>query len=316
MSKNYIEKISDCQTIEYNGHYVVLLGKHIAIFNADGDMIAKRTDLRNVFKVLFTSSNSMLIDCGTQKAYIMLSLEDGSELWRISQPKHDYSSSCFASSSDGKYVYDYLDFKGHQIFVKIDMHERTLDYFLLDVGLRCTSDIVCDTEDIPCLLEHHYETIGGKQISINGIRYQYQDALSLGGASDWKYKWGLPAPTISRFFLGSTDYILTNDLKIYEPKSQRLTDLIRENQEDFVFTTPPSECQIDLSGRYVILKYRTFNLVVDWPVGKVIARYVAPYTMGCIVGDTYWVSNGTNVERRPFPIMEDVPIERHNFWKP
>ena len=314
--KNDLNKISGCFSIDYNGRYVVMTGKYLAIFNADGDMIAKRTDLRNVFKILFTSSNSVLIDCGPQKAYIMLSLEDGSELWRISQPKFDYSSSHFASSSDGKYVYDYFDLKGQQYFVKINMHERTLDYFMLNVGLECTSDIICDADDIPCLLEHHYEAIAGKRISLNGVRYQYQDDFVLGGARDWKYKWELTAPTISCFFLGSTEHILTRDLKVYEPASQQLTDLIRENHEDFVFAPPPSECRIDPSGRYVILQYNTFNLVVDWPSGKVVARYCAPYKMGCIIGDTYWISTGTRVERRPFPFMEDIPAERYDFWKP
>jgi hypothetical protein len=198
-----ISKVKGEYAISAFGEYIVFYGKDIVIFHNSGVRIMRKKHFRNVHKVAALSENRIIIDCGSQGAYIVLSLLDGSEICQIKFPKLDYTKSHFAVSPDCSVVYDCYSLKEDFYLFRIDLKTNESKSIYLQRGLRSISDIVCDKEGVPCLLEHHFERVAGKHISINGVRYVYEDSLDPGDAFDWKEKWHLDFPDISTMFWGS-----------------------------------------------------------------------------------------------------------------
>lgn len=316
MKTKDIEKVKGRYNISLYDEYIILFGNRLLIFHTDGSMVANKKELRNIRKVISISKDIVLVDCGSQKAYIALSLCDGSEIWRVSHPKLDYTSRCFSISPDNTVVYDYYEFEGSKYFARIDLVAKELVVFLLEEGLRCVSDLTCDENGIPCLLEHHYEIVGEKHISANGIRYIYEDCINPGNAYHWKYKWAFDFPTISKFFLGNCETILTKDLLVYQPKNGNSYHLLGEEERAQLPKSEPFGWNITHNKQYIILIYKEMNVVIDLITKTLVARYNTDFYHGCLIGNKYWISSDDGIIIKPFPLIEDTPAKKNVFWNP
>lgn len=312
MSKTDIEKIKGKYFIFSNQNFVVLIGKKLYIFRADGTQIACRPDVPHAYKVAFISENKILTG-GGKNAYHLISLEDGAEIWSIPQPKMNTHFNKFALSTDNTEVYDFFRWNDTLYFLKINIETRESDVYPISGGLRTTKDIMCDEKGVPCLLQTHYERIGGEQVSQNGILYQYQDSFETGSEYYWKYKWQHQGTTIAENFLLDTETILTNDLYVFKPRTGKMSYLL-ENED--IWQAPelgPNDCWFDQSGRYLTLMYLTSNVIIDWKERRRVAQYAAEYAVGCLVHDEYWICSENVICRKPFPIIEEVPAMRPTF---
>ena len=301
-------------SIVRSNDYVVLSGKNIYIFSVDGAFVARNNDLGNIRKVAFLPDSCILVDCGTQNSYIVLSLEDGRELWRIPRPRLDYSSNHFALSPDYVYVYDYCYVKETPMLVTIDLCHRQVHTKAIRSELRGLSDLICDKDGFPCLLQHHYDTFSGKRVSANGIRCEPKENTALEEQVFWKHRWFFDFPQISCLFLGNADTILTNDIYVFEPHSKS-TYCLLENMPNW--NPPgnrPSNCSIDEKKQYITLSYKNMDIVVDWIGRRIIAQYFTPLGSGCLIDNEYWISSDAGIRRMPFPFMETIPAAKPSFW--
>ena len=292
--------------------YIVFSGPELLIFKRDGNFIAACRDLGYVRKCIRVSANTILVDYSSKNFYSLISLIDGSEVWRITQPKLDYTCSRFAISSDKRYVYDRFDLRGKHYYVRIDLATKELLKYQIQHQMRCVSDMVCIQTGHPVFLESHYEeneNISTEGISINGVICHSE--------KEWNqlFRWQFIYPQIARFFIRDADTILTQDLCIYKPSNGEMYSLIEDNESwGNPGNSPPDYYLHD--EQYLVLIYDTVNVIVDLIKRKMCARYVADHRIGSIVGNEYWVCTDEGIVKKPFPAIENIPIKKYNFWSP
>jgi len=181
----------------------------------------------------------------------------------------------------------------------------------MDVG--ATRGIFCDSDGVPCLLKTLSETIGGKNVNQSGVRIHDFDGIAPGGTTTWKAKWSFDGNRSSLCFLDGTDTVVTTDLHIYRPSTGSSIDLL---ENEFSWQRPerfPSDCWLDITNRYLCLKYQTANVIIDIHARKVVAQYAAEYKRGCLVGNEYWICVNDRVCRKPFPAYEEIPPVKHTI---
>lgn len=309
-----VSKLKGDYRIYCDGNYVVLLGEKMYISAVDGKIIACRADVKNAFKALFLPNHRVFVD-GGQHNYHLISLIDGTEIWSIPQSKRDFGANRLVCSSDFSVIYDFYWRKESCYFVSINLETATIDEYRLISQLRTTRDVICDHNDIPCVLQCHYSVIDNKRISENGVLYQYQDVLNKGSDYYWKYKWTLDAESISYAFLGDVDKVLTDDLYVVNLTSGEIYYLLENDPNWCAPTLGLLDCKMDSGGRYIILKYAMTIVVVDWPARRKIAQYATSRTDGCIVNNEFWVCSKDGLQRKPFPLIEDVPPYKPAFFR-
>lgn len=305
MAKTDLDKLKGSFYIYSNGEFVFLAGTKFYIFKPDGSLVACRKDLRYVHGITFLSGNRALLSC--KGVYHMIELPTGSDIWSVPFTKSSFGGSEIAISPDEAYAYSYDTWKSRHFIARLDLRTHELDVhdFYMDCG--GTHDILCDEEGIPCLLKSFSITIGGKQFSEVGVRmhdFYYPDA---GRTTNWKTKGIYEGLFGALQFFGSTDRILCDDLRVYEPATGKSINLL-ENDPAWQPPFPrPSECWFDTTGRYLCVKYSNGNVIVDLLERKVVAQYAAKHMRGCLVGNEYWICDGERILRKPFPVMEDIP---------
>lgn len=300
--------------IAYNNGFVVLIGGKLWIFRADGSLVAFKRNIINAYKLLFLSGNRVLVECGRLKAYILLSLEDGKEILRIPQPKMDISARSFTISKDEANIYDYFELSGKRYILQINTSSWEIQTFFLEEGMRSVVDIKCDDRGNLCLLECHYETDSKHRISRNGIRAINQNDAEY--QYSWLCEWNHAFPRISYAFLGGLEWIITNDLYIYNAHSKKSFFLLENDNEWQTPKNEPGWIYLTADKKYVILFYSSMNVVVDLNSRKMVARYAARDTQGCLVGDEYWICCDKHITRKSFPLIENVPEDKYVFWNP
>lgn len=307
MENSSLESIhGNYRIIEQEG-YVVFLGKYLQILRPDGGLVTCNSRLSNAFKAAFLPDHTLLVD-GGKKEYHLISLNDGTEIWNIPQPRKEFSANRFALSPDFGLAYDYCLCKGDLYFAAIDLRSGTMDSYPVEKELRSTVDIVCDQDGIPCLLQGHFSQIAGVPKSENGILYQYQDIINKGSSYFWKAKWQFDGNRIALSFLFDADTVVTNDLWVYNTKNGSLYYLLKNEPAVKTLADSPVSCKLDSSSRYLIVMYQKYNLVVDIPKRKIAARYAAEYSEGCLIGDQFWVSSKSGIVKKPFPCIEEIDI--------
>lgn len=314
MKKSNLSSIKDRAWIFKSGLFVVVLGKKLHVFSTAGTKLFSRNDITNPCKVAFLPNDLLLVD-GANK-YWLISLAHGADVWVIPQPQKEFCPNFrFALSPCGKYSYDYYLNNGVYYFVRIDLEFGNIEKYAIQSGLRTTVGIQCDENGTPCLLQCHYSVIGDKRVSENGILYQYQELFSPFDDYYWKYKWWLEGSQIACSFWENTEAVLTNDLHVFYPRSGKMEYLLKNEKEWTPPALKPSAYSIEYN-RFVTLKYRHSNVVIDLLERKIIAQYAGCDAGGCIVGNEFWISSESGIQRKPFPFMEDIPAVRNNFWRP
>jgi WD40 repeat protein len=290
--------------------YIILTGKKFCIYKKDGTCILSRPDVWLVDIVCFLPDDRVIISCSRKKSYMVFSLHDGSELAVIKCPKADIVTSRFALSPDGKYFYGFYRRNGKTFITRINLSTYSLETNEIIKQLNTVADILCDADNTPCLLMVHYVEVGGSQISENGIQYAYRDPVEPGCFTYWKAKWDFQFPQISWRFFGDTETILTGDLCVYKTKTGEKYSLAENSPDWKLPDTNPCRLWLDEAGRYLYLLYFRANVVIDIQERKVVAQYAAEYKRGCLIDGEYWISNEVGIEKKPFPIIEDLPPEK------
>ena len=314
MKKYTLENLGDVFRVMHYGHYVVLIGKYLWIFQEDGEFIAHKKNIINPSNTIYLSGDRLLVECGRQNAFILLSLKTGDEILSIPTPKYDLMRCGFVLSPDGTNIYSIYDRKGTYYFLQISTQDWTCTVFPLEPGLGALHDIICDERGIPCILESHYQMIGDNHVSENGIRYVLMDDITPGRAFCWKCKWILPFPQIAHHFILNAETVLTTHLLLYSVSNGTTVNLLENETHWQMPSESLSQARFTHDGRYVILTYLRRNVVLDIQARKVVAEYAAGFKMGFLIGDKYWLPSDTGVERKDFPAFEEIPPQKYKFW--
>lgn len=306
MNKADIEKIKGSFYIYSNGEYVVLSGTKLYIFKTDDSLVACRNDLRHAGRITFLSGDRLLL-CSSKAVFHMINLRDGRDIWTAPYTKFDLNVANLAISHDECFVYTYDEWKGTPFISRLDLQTHELDFYDMYMDCGATRGIICNEAGSPCLLKTLSETIGGKCFHQNGVRIHDFYDVSPGNTTTWETKWSFEGNRSALCFLDSIDTIVTTDLHIYRPSTGTSFDLV---ENDCSWQRPeqsPSDCWLDISKRYLCLKYQTVNVIIDIHARKVVAQYAADYKRGCLIGNEYWVGVGNRIFRKPFPAFEEAP---------
>ena len=306
MKKTDLEKLKGSFYIYSNGEYVVLPGTKLYIFKTDGSLVACRNDLRYAGRITFLSENRMLL-CSSKAVFHMINLCDGSDIWTAPYTKNELNVANLAVSHDESFVYTYDQWKGTHFISRLDLQTHEVDTYDMHMDSGATRGIICNETGTPCLLKTLSETIDGKRFCQNGVRIHDFYDVSPGNTTSWETKWSFDGHRSSLCFLDGTDTVVTTDLHIYRPSTGSSIDLL---ENEFSWQRPerfPSDCWLDITNRYLCLKYQTANVIIDIHARKVVAQYAAEYKRGCLVGNEYWICVGDRILRKPFPAFEDAP---------
>lgn len=306
MKKTDLEKLKGSFYIYSNGEYVVLPGTKLYIFKTDGSLVACRNDLRYAGRITFLSENRMLL-CSSKAVFHMINLCDGSDIWTAPYTKNELNVANLAVSHDESFVYTYDQWKGTHFISRLDLQTHEVDTYDMHMDSGATRGIICNETGTPCLLKTLSETIGGKRFCQNGVRIHDFYDVSPGNTTSWETKWSFDGHRSSLCFLDGTDTVVTTDLHIYRPSTGSSIDLL---ENEFSWQRPerfPSDCWLDITNRYLCLKYQTANVIIDIHARKVVAQYATEYKRGCLVGNEYWICVGDRILRKPFPAFEDAP---------
>ena len=291
-------------TVQYNGTYVVALGKDISILTNNGELVAHRKDLKNPYKAAFISDDIVIVECHKLREYVALSLHDGSDVFRINMPKFDLSSSEFYVSPDKRYVYDLAEVRCETVLIQIDIENRVSDVIELNIGLRVTLDLKADHRGVLCMLQTHQEMIGDKLVNLCGVRYEYFDtALGIGSSYYWQSKWQFEHPRQAIAFGDDTYSIITSDLMLYDINQDILEPW---GKSDDISVVPDYAPQVHKSfdGKYVVISGATQTLIIDIKRRQLVARYFTYHRHGCIVDDAFWQPTDKGILKKDFPIIE------------
>lgn len=301
-----IDKMKGSFYVYSNGEYVVLPGAKLYIFKADGSIVACRKDLRNADRITFLSDNRMLL-CSSKAVFHMINLCDGSDVWTTPYTKNELNVADLAVSPDEAFAYTYDEWKDSKFISRLNLHTHEVDIHDMYMDKGATMGILCDEDGIPCMLKTLGETIGGQLFKQCGVRIHDFYDLSPGGTTSWKTKWSFVGARNALRFLDSTDRIVTNDLCIYQPSTGTLYDLLENETNWKKPERGPCDCWLDISNRYLCVKYEAANVIIDIHARKVAAQYAADYKKGCLVGNEYWICVNDRICRKPFPAFEDAP---------
>ena len=312
MKKSELEKVKGRFSIYCNGEYVVINTTRLFIFKTDGSPVACRKDLRYAGRITFLSDNRMLL-CSSKAIFHMINLCDGSDIWTAPYTKYELNAADLAISHDESFVYTYDQWKDTHFISRLDLqtHEVDLHDMYMDAG--ATKGIICNRTGAPCLLKTLSETIGGKRFHQNGVRIHDFYDVSPGNTTSWETKWSFEGNRRSLCFFDSTDTIVTTDLHIYRPSAGASIDLLENECSWQCPDQSPSDCWIDISKRYLCLKYQTANVIIDIHARKIAAQYATDSMRGCLIGNEYWICVNDRVCRKPFPAFEEIPPVKHTI---
>lgn len=316
MKRCTLNEVGKIFRVVHCGQYVVLIGGRLWIFTESGNLIVYKKDIVNPGRIVQLPSDRILVECGKNGAYILLSLPTGEELHRFALPPMDLPVSPLVLSPDGSYVYGCYEYKTKYYCLRINTTTWVIETSLIaEDGLFALEDIICDPEGKLCVLEQHYEENESGRISVNRIR-KLDETAFLSGRKYEQNTWILPFPKTMMTFMCNSETVLTDDLFIYNLSDQSRINLL----ENEVARNRPKErffaMSLSQDRKYVILAYYTNNIVISLDEKKIVAQYNAEYKIGSLINGTYWIPDEEGVKQKKFPCLEEIMPLKHHFWKP
>lgn len=296
--------------------YIILQGTDFWVCKLDGTTVLRYHNMPNVHKVSFLPQNQLLICGGTNTSYRLLCLQTGAEIWRIPIIRKSYvSGRHFALSYDGMYAYDYYNYKDDYYIVQINLQTGEMRSCKVGMGFRALTDIICaENSDSLFLLRTQIDDVDGRSIGLNEIqRFEFPSLCYCETICRWESDGN--GNSLAAFFLGDCRSVISEDLHVFESDTGKTYSLV-ENDPDWIKPGfGPNDCWVDASNRYICLSYDNVNVVLDRKKQKMVARYAASFARGCLIGDTYWIPSTDKVEKKPFPIVEDIPKRKLKVWR-
>lgn len=313
-----LKTVKDCSMIYSNGESVLLFGKNLWVFRADGSFVAKHKTIRNPSKCAFLPGNKALIDGGGDGSYHYISLDSGEIIWSTLKKGRRYlESTRFAVSPDGSTVYDicYIGFqelKVDRLCPEMQLH----DSYLSNDTLRVSNDIFCQADGSLCILQSHlivdpqdpYAKINPPTRQNGILKVDFSSGVP---QQCWYKRWESDGRCYNPMLGCDGSHILHADFTVKDMNTAETIDLL-ENENDFV---PPRETftwHFDEQRKILIATYvgENSNVLIDCKARKRIAQYtkteIGTGYKGCLIGNEYWVGTPTGVIRKEFPIIESV----------
>lgn len=311
MQVDLLNELKGISWIRSNGKHWVLVGKKLWICSQDGTMIVCKEDIPNAHTLCFLPDDRLLLCGGNGTSYRLFSLEDGKEIWTVPHiKKMSVTGPRFAVSSDGKWAFDFYDWKGSYCFVKIDLTTGTIDTFELRGGLRAIVDIICDAEDRILLLQTQYDQLDGRHICENEVR---QVDLTTKKTERLHY-WQMDAPFIAKGFLGCATRVLTQNLCAVDVASGAASSIVANTPEWEKPGLGPHDFWFAPETKYLCVAYDNANVIIDLQEKKMVARYSGRFIKGYLRKNQYWMPTEIGVESKPFPLIEEIPPRKLTYF--
>ena len=165
MARDILKSIKSCEVIFSNGQDVLVGGKPLWLFRANGEFVKKVLPIRRPYKVAFLPNRTALVDGVADHAYYYLNLEVGEILWVVKKTqRRSGETPRFVVSPDGSMVYNlfYSYRNGRRVLHAERMipEKRIYNIFAVEEplglasgGLCMTRDMFCDSDGILCAFQ-------------------------------------------------------------------------------------------------------------------------------------------------------------------
>lgn len=326
MAKDIRKTITKCEVVFSNGHDVLISGKLLWLFRANGEFVKRILPIRRPYKAIFLPNRTALVEGCADGAYYYLNLETGDILWVTKKTfRRSTEVSRFVLSPDGTTVYNlfYATPKDKEFLYveRIIPQTHTHDIFPVNVsfgpangGLCLTADLFCDSEGTLCALQYRNITRYGdyEYWETPRVIYEYgilalpicENALQPYWKKYWKAE-RLDYKTTIRGCDGT--HILYEDLTVLNLETNTVFSLI--SPDDRKSFSPYSFDYFYDPERYLltIFRYDWLNLVIDCKNRKIVGRYRTEENEDCVgyhgwlIGNEFWMGSKNGVVSYPFP---------------
>ena len=314
MTKKTLLSVKDCDYICSNGRDVLVSGKTLLLFRADGTFIAEFPSIRQIHKAVFLHDNTALVESLKPHAYHYISLDDGTLLWSISKKgRYGGSVSRFAVTPDGKTVYDARHADSFRLCIdRICPQRQDYEQYIISEGLRCTYDIFCDENGILCAMQSHVvlsddDSYREENLSQSGILAIPIDAQ--GPHPYWKKQW--TSITDRRKNPRGSDgrFVLRDDFSVLDIDS--MTEIFLVDAETLKrLPACGFTWKYDPVNQLLTVSFLTekLNIIIDCQKRKVISRYKRDDSSvgyeGCLINAAFWMGTKSGIVMHPFPNMD------------
>ena len=307
MSKRDLAQVKECFAIRHFADFVVVLGKYLYVFSVSGDMQYCQRNICYPYEVARIGADLLLVRA--VKNYYLLTIKDGSIVWSVRKSNQPTFHKHFAVTSSGNFAYDGYSAIGGFYLVELDLLAATKREYKIPARAHAISDIFCDANGNPCVLQHQLIEPERSDRSTNSIICLHNGDIA------WENTWTFSDGISAFSFFGDTDTVLTHDLKLYHVPNKIMTDLLSNETQWKAPKKWISAVNMDASGRYMTIKYQHSNAVVDLSEHRVVAQYAAQ-SKGIVIGNSFWIGSNEGVCIEPFPIMEEIPGDKYVSWSP
>lgn len=315
-----LSSITDAYYIFSNGEDVLVAGKHLWLFRADGSFVTKFAAIRLPMKAVFLPNRRVLVDGYGDKAYHYIALDSGEVLWRSNKKgRRMMESNRFAVSPDGMTIYDtcYIQNKAMQID-RICPENKSHETFMIDECLRVTEDIFCDKTGALCALQTHLIIDPDDPYSEKKTPVRQHGLLSISfengtAVPHWTSQWQSQNGDISHGFARACDgtHILYEDLSVLDMNKQVILQLLSP-EETAQFPKDGFTWTYDCERKLLTVSFVSslYNYVIDCDKKKIVAKYgrcdSSVGYQGCLVGDEFWMGTADGIVKRPFPNIDFI----------
>lgn len=327
MARDILKSIKTCDVIFSNGQDVLVGGKPLWLFRANGEFVKKVLPIRRPYKVAFLPNRTALVEGAEDHAYYYLNLETGEILW-VTKKKHRRSGETprFVVSPDGSTVYNLFYSYRNEIRVlhveRLIPVKRIHDIFAVEEPLGLASGGLCMTYDLFCDSEGTLCAFQAKNIT----RYEDYDYMETPGAVfhygilTLPFQNDIPHPYWKRYWkteitgkwnpIRACDgrHILFEDLSVLDIETGDTFFLVGGADRE---TLPPSSFQYFYdSVRFLLTLWRlddSQKVVIDCKNRKLVGQYFgeqgidSPGYGGWLIGNEFWMGTSDGVIRYPFP---------------
>ena len=303
MEYTNITQLDEEYALHRHKDLVIAYGYDFCVCDLRGNIILWKKKYIGISKIIFVSDDCVILDSWVMRTYIAFSLTTRKELWRTPYPRVTMTAGKFIVSPDGTRVYDYCYYRAGYSFkykvLSFDIATGTLEQIFIQNSIGHICDMVFDENGDFYLLEVTSTKSAVRNLPLKSAKPEKN--------SFYKYQWRHAYFRTPEIFFKDAQHVLTRNLLIKSFEKTRSVPLSK-NQQDLADFCPVNFC-FDAAGKYIIISDLNVNVVIDMPARKMIARYVGSI-LGCIVEDEFWIWNPSGIQRKPFPIIEDLPPKK------
>lgn len=309
-----LSSVKDCEYICSNGKDVLLSGKNLWLFRADGTFVARYKTIRGIYTAAFLPGNTVLVQ-SMKGFYHHIALDDGQVLWSSEKKaKGVHAVQRFAISPDGTAVYNLHTVDFDRLYIDRIIPEKCIhEQFVVRTGYRVSYEIFCDSDGVLCALQSQVQSNKQTEEFIERIAERQSGILAFsidseGVQSSWKKKWTCESkPT--KYLLGCDgSHVMYGDFSVLQLETMKEFYLLPEEER---MKIPEGSISLHYNATRCLLTVhylaKNLNIVVDCKNRRVVAKYEGDRTgfgtEGCVIGNEFWIGTSEGIIRKPFPCV-------------